>query len=99
MYTLQALWTQVREKLDVTNVIFANRSYAILNIELMRVGAENPGPKALSMLDLHNPELNWASLGHGMGMESIRVETIEEFGQAFAASMKEKGPRLIEVMI
>jgi acetolactate synthase-1/2/3 large subunit len=99
MYTLQALWTQVREKLDVTNVIFANRSYAILNIELMRVGAENPGPKALSMLDLHNPELNWASLGHGMGMESVRVETIEEFVEVFSTSMKEKGPRLIEVMI
>lgn len=99
MYTLQALWTQAREKLDVTNVIFANRSYAILNIELMRVGAENPGPKALSMLDLHNPELNWVQLGQGMGVESVRVETVEEFTDAFAAAMKQKGPRLIEVMI
>ena len=99
MYTLQALWTQAREKLDVVNVIFANRSYAILNIELMRVGAENPGPKALSMLDLHNPELNWASLGQGMGVESTRVETVEDFVDAFSSAMKQKGPRLIEVMI
>lgn len=99
MYTLQALWTQAREKLDVTNVIFANRSYAILNIELMRVGAENPGPKALSMLDLHNPELNWVQLGQGMGVESVRVETAEEFADAFASAMKQKGPRLIEVML
>ena len=99
MYTLQALWTQAREKLDVTNVIFANRSYAILNIELMRVGAENPGPKALSMLDLHNPELNWVQLGKGMGVESVRVETAEEFAEAFASAMKQKGPRLIEVML
>ena len=99
MYTLQALWTQAREKLDVTNVIFANRSYAILNIELMRVGAENPGPKALSMLDLHNPELNWVRLGQGMGVESVRVETAEEFAEAFASAMKQKGPRLIEVML
>jgi len=99
MYTLQALWTQAREKLDVTNVIFANRSYAILNIELMRVGAENPGPKALSMLDLHNPELNWVQLGQGMGVESVRVETAEEFAEAFASAMKQKGPRLIEVML
>ncbi|MEQ9225673.1 MAG: acetolactate synthase large subunit [Parvibaculum sp.] len=99
MYTLQALWTQAREKLDVTNVIFANRSYAILNIELMRVGAENPGPKALSMLDLHNPELNWVQLGQGMGVESVRVETAEEFAEAFSSAMKQKGPRLIEVML
>ena len=99
MYTLQALWTQAREKLDVVNVIFANRSYAILNIELMRVGAENPGSKALSMLDLHNPELNWASLGHGMGVESMRVDTVEDFIDAFSSAVKQKGPRLIEVLI
>jgi acetolactate synthase-1/2/3 large subunit len=57
-YTLQALWTMAREKLDVTTVIYANRSYAILNFELMRVGASGAGPKAMSMLDLHNPEIN-----------------------------------------
>lgn len=99
MYTLQALWTQAREKLDVTTVIFANRSYAILNIELMRVGAENPGPKALSMLDLRNPELNWVQLAQGMGVEASRAETIEEFKAQFADAMATRGPRLIEVMI
>ena len=74
MYTLQALWTQAREKLDVTTVIFANHSYAILNIELMRVGADNPGPKALSMFDLRNPELDWVALAtrHGRGGHRAR---------------------------
>ena len=99
MYTLQALWTQAREKLDVTTVIFANRSYAILNVELMRVGAENPGPKALSLFDLRNPELNWVSLATGMGVEASRAETAEEFADQFASAMKTRGPRLIEVMI
>ena len=42
-YTLQALWTMARENLDVTVVIYANRSYAILNIELQRVGAAGGG--------------------------------------------------------
>lgn len=99
MYTLQALWTQAREKLDVTTIIFANRSYYILNFELMRVGAENPGPKALSMLDLHNPELDWASLARGMGVEASRAETIEDFVSAFADAMASRGPRLIEVVL
>ena len=99
MYTLQALWTQAREKLDVTTVIFANRSYAILNVELMRVGAENPGPKALSLFDLHNPELNWVSLAHGMGVEASRAVTAEEFADQFASAMKGRGPRLIEAVI
>ena len=71
MYTLQALWTQAREKLDVTTVIFANRSYAILKIELARVGAGNPGPKALSMLDLHNPELDWVRARQRHGRRSV----------------------------
>jgi acetolactate synthase-1/2/3 large subunit len=99
MYTLQSLWTQAREKLDVTTVIFANRSYAILNIELARVGAGNPGAKALSMLDLHNPELNWVQLASGMGVEASRVTAIEDFEDQFASAMKQRGPRLIEVMI
>ena len=99
MYTLQALWTQVRESLDVTTVIFANHSYAILNIELARVGAGEPGPKALSMLDLHNPELDWVKLATGMGMEASRASTLEEFASQFASAMKQRGPRLIELML
>jgi acetolactate synthase-1/2/3 large subunit len=99
MYTLQSLWTQAREKLDVTTVIFANKSYAILNVELARVGAENPGPRALSMLDLHNPELDWVSLARGMGVEATRAATAEEFADQFASAMKSRGPRLIEAVI
>jgi len=99
MYTLQALWTQAREKLDVTTVIFSNRSYAILKIELMRVGAQNPGPKALSLFDLSNPELNWLSLASGMGVEASRATTAEEFADQFASAMKGRGPRLIEAVI
>jgi acetolactate synthase-1/2/3 large subunit len=98
-YTLQALWTMAREKLDVTTVIFANRSYAILNIELMRVGAIGAGPKALSMLDLHNPELNWQSIAHGLGVEASRATTAEEFNAQYASAMQQRGPRLIEALI
>jgi len=99
MYTLQALWTQAREKLDVTTVIFANRSYAILNIELARVGAGNPGPKALSMLDLHNPELDWVKLANGMGVEASRATNIRDFESQFESAIRQTGPRLIEVVL
>src|SRR5205085_1660380 len=95
MYTLQALWTMAREKLDVTTVVFANRSYRILNVELARVGAGAPGPAALSMLDLSNPELDWTALARGMGVEACRAETIEAFAAQFADAMAGRGPRLI----
>ena len=99
MYTLQALWTQARERLDVTTVILANRSYAILNVELGRVGALNAGPKALSMLDLRDPTLDFVSLARGMGVEASRAETVESFDDQFADAMARPGPRLIEVVL
>jgi acetolactate synthase-1/2/3 large subunit len=98
MYTVQSLWTMARERLDVTTVIFANRSYGILNIELARVGADR-GPQALSMLDIGNPDLDWVALATGMGVEASRATTVAEFADAFAAAMSEPGPRLIEVAL
>ena len=99
MYTLQALWTQARENLNVTTIIFANRKYAFLQIEFGRVGAHNPGPKAMSMLDLSNPDLNWVSLAEGMGVAAWRATTLEEFNSALAASLKHQGPSLIEALV
>jgi acetolactate synthase-1/2/3 large subunit len=84
MYTLQALWTQARERLDVTTVVFNNRKYAILLGELAAVGA-NPGRTALDMLDLGNPDLDFVRLANGMGVEAARAETMEAFNDLFAA--------------
>ena len=98
MYTVQALWTMAREQLDVTTVIFANRSYGILNIELQRVGAD-AGPQALSMLDIGNPDLDWVSLAQGMAVEAVRVDSVDAFRDAFASAMAQSGPRLIEAVL
>jgi acetolactate synthase-1/2/3 large subunit len=98
-YTMQALWTMAREKLDVTTVIYANRSYAILNYELHRVGVTAVGENARSMLDLHNPEMNWMQIASGLGVEASRATTAEEFAVQYESAMKQKGPRLIEAMI
>jgi len=99
MYTVQALWTMARENTDVTVVIMNNRSYAILNIELARVGAGQPTPKTLSMLDLSRPGLDWVSISKGMGVPATRANTAEEFHQQFEQAMAHKGPRLIEAMV
>ncbi|MET3445560.1 acetolactate synthase large subunit [Ralstonia sp. 1138] len=98
-YTMQALWTMARENLDITVVIYANRSYGILNIELQRVGVQETGQKALSMLDLHNPEMNWTKIAQGMGVEASRATTAEEFADLYRSAMQQRGPRLIEAMI
>ena len=98
MYTLQALWTQAREGLDVTTVLFANRKYAILQVELARVGA-NSGPKAMNMLQLDRPDLDWVSLAKGMGVPGERVTTAAEFNRAFGRGLATPGPYLIEAAL
>jgi len=98
-YTLQALWTMARERLDVTVVLFANRSYAILNTELQRVGVGPVGPRGLSLLDLGNPDLDWVRIANGLGVEASRVATGEELAAHYASAMTHAGPRLIEVVL
>jgi acetolactate synthase I/II/III large subunit len=99
MYTLQALWTQAREGLDVTTVIFNNRSYAILNLELSRVGAESTGPKALDMLDLSRPDIDFATLAQGMGVPAARATTADEFVTALERGLAEPGPFLVDAVL
>ncbi|HRX40049.1 MAG TPA: acetolactate synthase large subunit [Parvularculaceae bacterium] len=99
MYTVQSLWTMARENLDILTIIINNGSYAILNIELMRVGVANPGPKALSLLDLTHPNLQWTAIAEGMGVRAARAETVSEFRAAFRDALEQKGPRLIEAVI
>jgi acetolactate synthase-1/2/3 large subunit len=98
MYSLQALWTQARQKLDVVNVVFANRSYKILHDELLAVGAM-PGPASNNLFDLGRPDLDWVGLAKGMGVEAVRVETLEGFADAFRAACARHEPFLIEFRI
>jgi acetolactate synthase-1/2/3 large subunit len=99
MYTVQALWTQARESLDITTVIFSNRRYAILQVEFDRVGAHRPGPKATSMLELNDPELDWVAMATGMGVPAARATTADEFNDLLVASFATPGPFVIEAMV
>lgn len=98
MYTVQSLWTQAREKLDVINVVFANRVYKILHGELLNVGA-NPGPASNELFDLARPEIDWVALAGSLGVEARRVENLEGFADVFKAAAAKRGPFLIEFRI
>ena len=96
-YTIQCLWTQAREELNVTTVIFANHSYKILNAEYARLGVEKMGEVAASLFDLGNPQLDWVSLAKGFGVPGARAETAEEFCKLLRHSYRTPGPFLIQV--
>jgi acetolactate synthase-1/2/3 large subunit len=99
MYTIQALWTHAREGLNVTTVVLSNRSYAILNIELHRVGADAGGPFARRLLDLTEPDLDFCALAQGMGVPAHRAESAEDLAAALEAGFAEEGPSLVEVLL
>jgi acetolactate synthase-1/2/3 large subunit len=99
MYTLQGWWSQAREGANVTTVIYNNAAYAILRMELARVGAEEAGPKALSMLDLHGPDLDFVQLAQGMGVTAERAETAEQFTEALERALANDGPNVIEAIV
>jgi len=99
MYTMSALWTHAREGLDVTTIIFNNGSYAILGMELGRVGAEPTGGAASSLLDLRRPDLDFVALASGMGVPACRARTADELATHLRRALADPGPHLIEAMV
>lgn len=105
MYTISALWTQAREQLDITTVVYANKSYDILRIELQRVGALDaesggkPGPKTESLLDIAHPTIDFVRIAEGMGVPARSVSTAEELAEALQWALAEPGPHLIEAVM
>jgi acetolactate synthase-1/2/3 large subunit len=99
LYTISALWTMAREQLDITVVILNNRAYAILQVELMRVGASAGGPKAQSLLDLSNPDIDFVAIAEGLGVPAKRATTAEELATQFSTAVAAPGPHLIDAVI
>ncbi len=96
MYTASALWTHAREQLDITTVIFSNRAYAILTMELERTGAPASGCAARDLLDLSRPDIDFTALAAGMGVPASRATTAADFAAQLRHAFAEPGPHLIE---
>jgi acetolactate synthase-1/2/3 large subunit len=99
MYTIQSLWTMAREGLDVTTILYNNRSYSVLNMELDRVGADSSSTRARAMFDLAEPALDFVSLARGLGVPASRVETADDLVTALGRSLAGDGPSLIEAVV
>lgn len=98
-YTISALWTMAREQLDVTVVILNNHAYAILQLELLRVGTQANGERSRSLLDLSRPDIDFASIAQGFGVPATRATTADELADQFRAALAEPGPHLIDATL
>ncbi len=99
MYTVLSLWTMARENLDITILVFANHSYQILRGELTNVGVGNPGPRAIDMLSLDRPALDWVEMARSMGVDAQRATSCDELEAALQDGLAHEGPYLIEVAL
>jgi acetolactate synthase-1/2/3 large subunit len=99
LYTISALWTMAREQLDVTVVILNNHAYAILQMELQRVGAAAAGEQSRSLLELGHPDIDFGSIAQGFGVPATRASTAEELAEQFRAALAEPGPHLIDAAV
>ncbi|MCB0927720.1 MAG: acetolactate synthase large subunit [Mycobacterium sp.] len=98
-YTISALWTMARENVNVTTVLINNSAYAILRMELARVGAGTGGPKANELLDLSRPDMDFAKIAAGFGVPSSVATSCEELAEQFRHALAEPGPHLIDARI
>jgi acetolactate synthase-1/2/3 large subunit len=101
MYTIQALWTMARENLDITILLFTNRKYSILELEFTRTGARGgtPGPKAASMLEIGNPDIDYVDMARSMGVEASLATSVAEFDSQLREALAAPGPRLVELIL
>ncbi len=97
MYTVQALWTQARESLNITTLLCANRSYKILEAEFKRAEGRPADQNALSLMALNRPDIDWVAISRGMGVPARAVDTAEELVTALKRAFVEPGPNLIQV--
>eukprot|EP00879_Flechtneria_rotunda_P030189 GHRR01032789.1.p1 GENE.GHRR01032789.1~~GHRR01032789.1.p1 ORF type:complete len:121 (+),score=24.49 GHRR01032789.1:729-1091(+) len=94
MYTLQALWTQAHEQLQVLTIVCVNNSYAILQVEAMR---QRTGSSFLTTLS--GPSIDWVALAKGMGVPAGRADSVQGLAQLMKEGLAQKGPFLIHAAL
>ncbi len=99
MYTVQALWTQAREGLNVTTLMCSNRCYRILQVELVHAGNTSHGPNAQALTELTKPPINWVRIAQGFGVPGVTVSTAEDLAKELGNAFIESGPHLIEMLL
>jgi acetolactate synthase I/II/III large subunit len=102
MYTIQALWTQAREKLNIVTVIYANRDYSILKVEMARTSLPGESPQediVSDLLSIGRPNLDFAGIARACGIEAGVATTADEFDKQLKRAVAFDGPVLIEAVI
>jgi benzoylformate decarboxylase len=101
MYTIQALWSAARHNVDAKFIICNNRSYRLLQLNVLAYWQERsiPGHGFPLSFDLSQPVLYFDQMARSMGVESVRVEKPNEIAPAIQQALAYEGPFLIDVVL
>jgi acetolactate synthase I/II/III large subunit len=95
MFTVQSLWTQARESLNITTLIFSNRVYRALCLAREKVGWSGRVSEAVT--ELKQPPIGWVKLAQAFGVPGVSVSSAEELAHELRICFSEPGPHLIEM--
>lgn len=101
MYTIQALWSAARHHIDAKFVICNNRSYKLLQLNVLAYWQERQIPQhdyPLSF-DLSKPEIDFVEMARSMGVEGVRIEKPQEIAPAIQKALAHQGPFLMDVVL
>ena len=100
MYSPQALWTAVNEKLPVTFVVVNNREYNILK-NFMRSQSHYTSARTgrFIAMDLADPPVDFQALATAMGMPAQRIAAANEIRPTVSAAIASAGPNLVEIVV
>lgn len=99
MYTFQSLYTAVRHDIGAKFVICNNRSYKLLDLNIEQYWRERgvrshayPTP-----FDLSHPDLGFAEIARGFGVDGVRVDTKDQVADAVKRMLADDRPFLVDL--
>ena len=101
MFTIQALWSAARHNVDAKFIVCNNRSYKLLQLNVLAYWRERgiPDHDYPLSFDLSKPVIYFDEMARSMGVEAVRVEKPEEIATAIKQALAHKGPFLIDVVL
>ncbi len=97
MYTFQALWTAVHDRIGVVFVILNNTSYRILKQRTNALRGHAAQTDNYVGMDLLDPVIDFVGLAGSLGMTAARARSVGEATDLIGKALADGGPVLIDV--
>jgi benzoylformate decarboxylase len=92
MYSIQALWTAVQEKLPMVMIVLNNHWYGAMKSFGRLLGtSEPPG--------IHLPGISYPDVARGLGAVGVEVTRSSDIYQALQSALQRESPTLIDIQI